>query len=175
MLTINKIIKDFYTYIDDKYPKLKTSLNKKLELCIMVINLVWKTFIIAGLVMGIVPSFITAFTKYTLLPFGFILPGISYESFPGYEINYLYHLLQIHFVAVGIASFDSLCLLYIYNGCLQVEAIILMFADLDNLLECYDSNKQRIEVIINDIIERHQIQRRYLLCFYNFLNNRNLL
>ena len=160
MLAINKIIKDLYTYIDDKYPKLKTSLIKKLEICILVINLMWKTFIIAGLVVGIVTSIITATTKYTFLPFGFILPGISYESFPGYEINYLYHCLQIHLIVLGISATDSVCLLYIYNGGLQVEAIILMLADLDDLLECYDSNKQTIEVIINDIIERHQIQRR---------------
>jgi len=160
MLTINKIINDFYTYIDDKYPKLKTSLNKKLELCIMVINLMWKSFIIAGLVVGLIPLIITLITKYTLLPFGFILPGISYESFPGYEINYLFHCLQIHIAVLVIASTDSLCLLYVYNGCLQVEAIILMLADLDNLLDCYESNKHAIEVIINDIIERHQIQRR---------------
>ena len=162
ILTINQIIIDFYKYITEKYPKYINHLHKKQKICILLINIMRKLFIAFGFILGLYPFAIMIYTKHLQLPFGFILPGINYTTHPGFEINYLYHLIQIYLVVLGLTGADSLCLLYVYNSCLQIEAIILMLADLDILLDWYDSSKVEIEKIINDIIDTHQIQRRYI-------------
>jgi len=163
IVLMNNIIIDFYKYIDEKYPHFINQLNKKLNICILIINIMWKLFFSAGFIFGLSPVLVMLYTKHLQLPFGFIFPGIDHDTFPGFQINYLFHLIQIYLVTLGVSLSDALCLLYVYNGCLQIEAIILMLADLDNLLECYDSNKKEIETILNNIIETHQIQRRYIL------------
>jgi len=165
LLSINEIIINFYQYTEERYPKFIVQLNKKLKYCIVIINIMIKIFFSSAFIFGIYPFLLFFYTWRLQLPFGFILPGLNYNKFPGFQINYLFHLLQIYLVALGVTGTDGICLLYVYNGCLQIEAIIFMLAEIDNLLDSYDNNKQEIETILNNIIETHQIQRRYILHF----------
>lgn len=112
------------------------------------------------------PFLIYFFFGQKILPFGFIIPGLDWESSYGYFLNYAHHTFQIYGVINGLFITTTYIITFILNGFAQYEALEVLLEDLSVLAETNEDNEnnEQIKTCIANLTDGHVI----LLEFVNY-------
>lgn len=96
----------------------------------------------------IYPGFVYLANGNKILPYGFVIPGISYTENPGYAINYVYHVFQSILVINGFLCNLHSLFLFVMNACFQVDLIVIKLQKLSVQVTSDGSyNKEFIEIM----------------------------
>lgn len=82
------------------------------------------------------------------LPYGFIIPGISYTENPGYAINVMFQSTQTIFVLAGFMLILHVFFLFVMNASFQVDMIIIKIQKLDHQITAEGSCEEELEKIV---------------------------
>lgn len=115
------------------------------------------SFFLGGLFPVFVSMYLYFFMKIRVLPFGFVIPGISDSTSPGFEINFFHHLLQVLLTCPGIVCCMSMAITYIMNVCLQIDVIEVKLQKLCKVMQQREKNSTNVQdVDLTEIIQLHQ-------------------
>lgn len=110
-------------------------------------------FYSCGFFMFIYPVIYYLLTGNKILHFGFIIPGMGWETYHGYALNFAHQVFQIYIVmnALMLCSFSSL--FFIINAFSQYASLEALLDNLSDLKD--DENKTRIRNCISSITDQH--------------------
>lgn len=105
----------------------------------------------------IYPAIVYLVTKKRILHFGFVIPGIDYETTIGYIINFGHHTFQIYHVIFKLAMSSVLCVFFMFNALAQYDALETIVDELDELGISNENNKNddKIQRCIAELTEGH--------------------
>lgn len=111
----------------------------------------------SGVTVFFYPIVVYLFTGQKILHFGFVIPGMNWESLIGYSINFAHHALQIYFVINNLLFSNLYILFFILNGFAQYDALEMMLDTLSELAVSSknEDNDRKIKSCIADITEAH--------------------
>uniref|UniRef100_A0A336M437 Odorant receptor n=1 Tax=Culicoides sonorensis TaxID=179676 RepID=A0A336M437_CULSO len=105
----------------------------------------------------IYPGLVYMLTKEKILPFGFIIPGISDTTQLGFILNYIHHIIQAVMTTAGLTASQLIVVMLFIGVCLKIEVLIFNLKDLGKeFLENEDSNETYKEIDLSHIIQSHQ-------------------
>lgn len=115
------------------------------------------------------PFFVFLFTKDVILPFGFVIPGISDIEMPGYAINYFHHVLQVILTLSGLIAVQCINIVFLLGASLMVEVLLIKLRKLKRELHAKDADNDthREHIDMSEIIKLHQEILKYLI-FYSY-------
>uniref|UniRef100_A0A336M6P2 Odorant receptor n=1 Tax=Culicoides sonorensis TaxID=179676 RepID=A0A336M6P2_CULSO len=115
-------------------------------------------FYLAGLMTIIYPLLVYAFTKEVILPFGFVIPGLSDTEQPGYALNYLHHILQVILTVGGLTASQGFNILYLLGVCLMIEVLLIKLKELSKIIFLHEHSEEFIDYkeYLSEIISLHQ-------------------
>lgn len=113
------------------------------------------------------PFLIYFFFGLKILPFGFIIPGLDWESLPGYVLNYAHHTFQIYGVINGLFVSNLYIILFMLNGFAQYEALEVLLEDLSMLGETNENNEndKEIKTCIANLTDGHVVLLKFVDIF----------
>lgn len=112
----------------------------------------------------IYPGLIYLFSKEVILPFGFVIPGLSDTEQPGYALNYCHHVMQVAMTAAGLTASQCINVMFLIGACLMIESLIARLNNLGKELETKRINEDVYQdVDLTEIIEFHQEILQYFL------------
>lgn len=119
-------------------------------------------FFCTGIVSVTYPIFEYWLSKEAILPFGFVLPGLSEVEQPGYALNYCHHILQAIFTVGSMTAVQGINIV-LFNGiCLMIEALIFKIRELG--LEIRKAEDAHKNVNMTEIVELHPEILEYKIC-----------
>ncbi|XP_035794341.1 uncharacterized protein LOC118467678 [Anopheles albimanus] len=71
----------------------------------------------------------------TVVPFGFLLPGIGVDTAKGFVINYIFQMIESALTLCGIVASEGFFYIFLMNSCLQVD--MLYTSKLSDLFEIH--------------------------------------
>lgn len=109
------------------------------------------------------PVLVYMFTKEAILPFGFVLPGLSEVHQPGYALNYCHHVLQVVLTIGGLITAQCINLMFLVGACLMIEVLIVKLKKLGKEVHAKDDAQDMDrDVDMSEIVELHQEILKYL-------------
>jgi hypothetical protein len=114
-------------------------------------------FCVSGFVVFCYPFIFYLIVGKKILHFGFMIPGLNWETPHGYTINFIHHTYQIFIVVSGTSMTTLYILFFLFNAFAQYDALKVL---LDNLNFLAVSNKnhkndEKIKICIADITNGH--------------------
>lgn len=120
-------------------------------------------FYLSGLLTIFYPLIVYIFVKEAILPFGFVIPGLSDSSQPGYAINYCHHVLQVILTVGGLTAAQCMNIMLLVGACLMIEVLIIKIRDLGKEVYANEDTRNMKDVDMSEIIELHQEILKYLI------------
>lgn len=109
------------------------------------------------------PGFVYLYSKEVILPFGFVIPGLSDIELPGYAINYCHHVMQVVMTVAGLTASQCINVMLLIGACLMIESLIARLENLGKeILAKKIGNDPFEDVNLKDIIELHLKIIKYL-------------
>lgn len=87
-----------------------------------------------ALVTLLYPALVYLVSREKVLPFGFVIPGLSSVEQPGYALNYIHHFIQVFFTICGIVCVQMFVTIFIITVCMKIDITILKMKNLSNKL-----------------------------------------
>lgn len=110
-----------------------------------------------ALVTLLYPALVYLFTREKVLPFGFVIPGISYTEQPGYALNYVHHCIQVFFTICGIVCVQICVTILIITVCMKIDITILNITKLSNeLYKELNVSETETKLQLHEIISLHK-------------------
>lgn len=101
-----------------------------------------------------------------ILPFGFVIPGLSDTEQPGYAINYIHHIIQVVFTVLGVGVAQGINLVLLLTGAFIIDVIIFKLKSLNKeLLVSKTNDLLNVDISLLEIITLHQESLRYKYSF----------
>lgn len=116
----------------------------------------------AGALALLYPMYSIFVLNELLLPFGFVIPGVNYTTHPGFEINYVHHIVQVVFVCTGLGAAFMFFIIIVLNVCLQMDIICVKLNLLANHIYGADNGNLQ-DVDFTEIIKLHQQALKYII------------
>lgn len=113
-------------------------------------------FFSGGILPIIYPSYFIFGRGELVLPFGFVLPGIDYASHPGFEVNYVHHIIQVLFTCCGLCAAQNANIFFVNNVCMQLDVMVTKLKLLGREIKAkvnVDRDLQRVD--FSEIIRMH--------------------
>lgn len=127
-----------------------------------------------GFVATFYPIVIYLYSGKVILPYGFVIPGISYTENPGYAINYAFQSIEAYLTTTTLMEASvQICLLFIFCAFFQIDLIIIKIRKFNILLQdetTEDKTRKRLDKLV-EIIKLHQNYQEYLQTLEEFYSN----
>ena len=141
---------------NEKLPlELQIEVTKQLKICEIIVKLVNLIYLASAVFLIAFPFILMKLmNEKNMLMFGFVLPGIDYKSSPAYEINFVFQLMQIYVICVGVNASDAFYAWFLLHARMQIHVIIGQLKKLDNFIAESGSTLEQNR-IVDEIIEKH--------------------
>lgn len=155
VLKLLRLIETFHGYTND--PNTESSFEKWSLICCHMICISAVTFYGCAVLVFCYPIIFYLISGERILHFGFVIPGIDWDSLHGYVIKFLHHTFQIYVVINGLFLMLAFILILLHNGFAQYEALEILLDELSHLAENNKDNKNIAEIrtCIDNLVARH--------------------
>jgi hypothetical protein len=152
---LKEITESFHEISNDR--KTRESFEKWILICCHVGVFFTITFYGCALLIFCYPFIVWLFTGEWILHFGFIIPGIDWQTLHGYLLNFAFQTLQIFIVINALFTSTLLTVIFIINVIAQYDALEIMLDELDELaLKNADGeNGEKIKKFIGILVDGH--------------------
>lgn len=115
-----------------------------------------------GILTVVYPVFVYILTKEVILPFGFVIPGVSDVDQPGFALNYCHHILQVVLTVGGLVSVQCINIMFLIGACLMIEVLMIKLKNLGKeVLAKEDAHDVYGDVDMTEIVQLHQDILKY--------------
>lgn len=114
-------------------------------------------FYSCSLLTVIYPGLVYIYSKEVILPFGFVIPGLSDIEQPGYTLNYGHHVMQSVMTCAGLTASQCINVMFLIGASLMIESLIARLNNLGVELQTRRNDEDAYQdVNLIEIIEFHQ-------------------
>jgi odorant receptor len=111
-----------------------------------------------ALLIFVYPFIVRLFTGSWILHFGFIIPGIDWQTLHGYLLNFAFHTFEIYVVTNALVSSTIFTVILMINAFAQYDALEFLLDDLSELAvvrNFNDEKDEQIKICIRNIVNGH--------------------
>ncbi|XP_058463385.1 odorant receptor 67d-like [Malaya genurostris] len=140
-------------YKEECNPRTKTMLMNRVFLLSVILKTMLVSYVFTSAVMIGVPVFYSWKFGEKILPFGFYVPYVNHDTWSGYLLNYVVHIIATSYAFSASYGGDGVCIILLMSSFIQIDLLIASLKEVNQQLE---ANGKDVGELLKKIIQRHQ-------------------
>ncbi|XP_055534108.1 putative odorant receptor 83c [Wyeomyia smithii] len=140
-------------------PRTRNMLMRNIFVLSAVLKVMLISYAFTSFSLDFAPLLYLAMTGAKLLPFGFFIPYLNQNSWSGYIINYVVHVILTVYVSSGDMGLDCIYMTILMNSFTQIDLLVISLHEMNEMIE---QDCDNIKPVFEKIVRRHQEHLQYL-------------